>query len=98
MRPEAIDNIGDEALAPAMVARFELECSPSLVSASTSRPARQPAATIDLVYVSPRSGRAVSRLAGAPYADRLLPLPVLPARGRLPAPTRVRGGRPRATG
>ncbi|MEM8854626.1 MAG: DNA repair protein RecO [Pseudomonadota bacterium] len=31
--------------------------------------------TDDLVYVSPRSGRAVSRAAGAPYADRMLPLP-----------------------
>lgn len=31
--------------------------------------------TEDLIYVSPRSGRAVSRAAGAPYADRLLPLP-----------------------
>lgn len=31
--------------------------------------------TEDLVYVSPRSGRAVSRAAGAPYRDRLLPLP-----------------------
>lgn len=29
----------------------------------------------DLVYVSPRSGRAVSRLAGAPYRERLLALP-----------------------
>ena len=29
----------------------------------------------NLVYVSPRSGGAVSRGAGAPYADRLLPLP-----------------------
>ena len=29
----------------------------------------------DLVYVSPKSGRAVSREAGAPYRDRLLPLP-----------------------
>lgn len=29
----------------------------------------------DLVYVSPRSGRAVCGVAGAPYADRLLPLP-----------------------
>ncbi|HTK34089.1 MAG TPA: DNA repair protein RecO [Caulobacteraceae bacterium] len=29
----------------------------------------------DLVYVSPRSGRAVSRAAGEPYRDRLLPLP-----------------------
>ena len=29
----------------------------------------------DLAYVSPRSGRAVSRSAGAPYHDKLLPLP-----------------------
>ncbi len=29
----------------------------------------------DLVYVSPKTGRAVSREAGRPYADRLLPLP-----------------------
>lgn len=28
-----------------------------------------------LEWVSPKSGRAVSRAAGAPYADRLLPLP-----------------------
>nr|WP_249681384.1 DNA repair protein RecO [Roseococcus pinisoli] len=31
--------------------------------------------TEDLVWVSPRSGRAVSAAAGAPYADRLLRLP-----------------------
>ncbi|MBB4286700.1 DNA repair protein RecO [Roseospira goensis] len=29
----------------------------------------------DLVYVSPKSGRAVSASAGEPYRDRLLPLP-----------------------
>jgi DNA repair protein RecO (recombination protein O) len=29
----------------------------------------------DLAYVSPRSARAVSRSAGAPYHDKLLPLP-----------------------
>ena len=29
----------------------------------------------DLAWVSPRTGRAVSRAAGAAYADRLLPLP-----------------------
>ena len=29
----------------------------------------------DLVYVSPKSGRAVCRAAGAPYGDRLLALP-----------------------
>jgi DNA repair protein RecO (recombination protein O) len=31
--------------------------------------------TADLVYVSPKSGQAVSAAAGAPYRDRLLPLP-----------------------
>ena len=31
--------------------------------------------TDDLVYVSPRTGRAVSRAAGEPYHDRMLPLP-----------------------
>src|SRR5262249_6213114 len=29
----------------------------------------------DLIYVSPKSGRAVSRQAGAPWKDKLLPLP-----------------------
>src|SRR3982074_69753 len=29
----------------------------------------------DLAYVSPRTGRAVSRSAGMPYHDKLLPLP-----------------------
>jgi DNA repair protein RecO (recombination protein O) len=32
-------------------------------------------ATTDLVYVSPRTGRAVSRNGGAPYHGKLLPLP-----------------------
>lgn len=37
----------------------------------------------DLIFVSPRSGRAVSRQAGAPFADRMLPLPgFLVGRGR----------------
>ena len=36
--------------------------------------------TADLVYVSPRSGRAVGRGPGAPYADRLLPLPAFLSR------------------
>jgi len=32
-------------------------------------------AVADLAYVSPKSGRAVSRRAGLPYHDKLLPLP-----------------------
>lgn len=41
----------------------------------------------DLIYVSPKSGRAVSRAAGEPYRDRLLRLPpfLLSAQGGLQA-------------
>lgn len=38
----------------------------------------------ELVYVSPRSGRAVSRAAGAPYAASMLPLPRFLIGGRPP--------------
>lgn len=49
--------------------------------------------TDDLIYVSPRTGRAVSRQAGEPYKDRLLALPpfLLSAQGGL-APGDVRAG------
>jgi DNA repair protein RecO (recombination protein O) len=39
----------------------------------------------DLAYVSPRTGRAVSRETGAPYRDRLLPLPLFLWRPDAPA-------------
>jgi DNA repair protein RecO (recombination protein O) len=42
--------------------------------------------TQDLVYVSPKSSQAVSRAAGLPYADRLLPLPALLRDVRVAAP------------
>ena len=43
--------------------------------------------TRDLVYVSPRSGRAVSRAAAGQWADRMLPLPpVLRGEGHAPDP------------
>jgi len=47
----------------------------------------------DLIYVSPKTGRAVSRAAGEPYKDRLLALPpfLLSAQGRL-APGDVAAG------
>jgi DNA repair protein RecO (recombination protein O) len=69
------DALDDSALAPALVARFETqilaECGFRL---DLSRCAAT-GATEGLAYVSPRSGRAVSAEAGAPWRDRLLPLP-----------------------
>ena len=65
----------DSALAPTLIARFEAqilaECGFRL---DLSRCAAT-GATDRLVYVSPKSGRAVSAEAGAPWRDRLLRLP-----------------------
>jgi DNA repair protein RecO (recombination protein O) len=41
----------------------------------------------DLIYVSPKSGRAVSRAAGEPWRDRLLPLPAFLDAGSCAAPS-----------
>ena len=41
--------------------------------------------TEDLAYVSPRTGRAVSRAAAGPYKEKLLPLPGFLSAGGLPA-------------
>jgi DNA repair protein RecO (recombination protein O) len=69
------DALDEATLAPALIARFEArilaECGFRL---DLSRCALT-GATDRLVYVSPKSGRAVSAEAGAPWRDRLLPLP-----------------------
>jgi DNA repair protein RecO (recombination protein O) len=69
------DRLDDAAAAPPLVARFEAqvlsECGFRL---DLSRCAAT-GASEGLAYVSPRSGRAVSLAAGAPWRDRLLPLP-----------------------
>jgi DNA repair protein RecO (recombination protein O) len=69
------ESLDDDALAPALIARFEAqmlaECGFRL---DLSRCAAT-GATEGLAYVSPKSGRAVSAEAGAPWRDRLLRLP-----------------------
>ena len=49
-------------------------------------------ATADLAFVSPRSGRAVSRAVGAAYADRLLPLPAFLVGGGGASPAELVAG------
>ena len=46
----------------------------------------------DLIYVSPRSGKAVSRDAGQPYCDRLLKLPRFLLEDDAPTPADVLAG------
>lgn len=70
-----MDHLQERDGAPALIVRFELAV---LVELGFGLDLSECAATglrDELVYVSPKSGRAVSRGAGAPYAERLLPLP-----------------------
>jgi DNA repair protein RecO (recombination protein O) len=60
---------------PAVYVRFEAGLLQELGFGLDLSKCAATGAVDDLIYVSPRTGRAVSRDAGAPYADRLLRLP-----------------------
>ena len=70
---------------PAVYVRFEAGLLQELGFGLDLSKCAATGSTDDLIYVSPRTGRAVSRDAGAPYADRLLVLPpfLLSAQGGL---------------
>jgi DNA repair protein RecO (recombination protein O) len=70
-----LDRLGDPFLAAPMVVRFELQLLAELGFGLDLNRCAATGATGDLDYVSPKSGRAVSREAGAPYADKMLRLP-----------------------
>lgn len=59
----------------AALARFELALLEELGFGLDLSACAATGATSDLTHVSPKTGRAVSRAAAAPYLDRLLPLP-----------------------
>lgn len=70
-----LDRLDDpEAVAP-MVARFELQMLSELGFGLDLEQCAASGVTADLIYVSPKSGRAVSRDAGEPWADKMLRLP-----------------------
>ncbi|HEY9235358.1 MAG TPA: DNA repair protein RecO, partial [Phenylobacterium sp.] len=60
---------------PAVFVRFEAGLLQELGFGLDLSKCAATGAVDDLIYVSPRTGRAVSRAAGEPYKDRLLPLP-----------------------
>ncbi len=60
---------------PAAYARWELALLAALGFGLDLARCAATGATEDLAYVSPRTGRAVSRAAGDAWADRMLPLP-----------------------
>ena len=70
-----LDTIDDESVWPALLVRWELALINELGFGLDFSECAATGDTEDLIYVSPRSGRAVSRAAGAAYKDKMLPLP-----------------------
>jgi DNA repair protein RecO (recombination protein O) len=72
---EVLDRLEDPVLAAPLVVRFELQLLTELGFGLDLEQCAATGARADLIYVSPKSGRAVSREAGEPWADRMLRLP-----------------------
>jgi DNA repair protein RecO (recombination protein O) len=72
---EILDHLDDAAPAARMVVRFELRLLSELGFGLDLERCVATGVAGDLVYVSPKSGRAVSRAAGEPWADKMLRLP-----------------------
>ncbi len=70
-----LDHLDAADAAAALMIRFELELLQELGAGLDLSSCAATGTTDDLAYVSPRSARAVSREAGRPYHDRMLPLP-----------------------
>ena len=70
-----LDRLGDPRVAAPMIARFELDFLGELGFGLDLAACAATGAKDDLIYVSPRSGRAVSRAAGEAYRDKLMRLP-----------------------
>ena len=70
-----LDRLDDPAWSAPQVVRFELRLLAELGFGLDLSECAATGGTEELTYVSPRSGRAVSREAGIPYADRMLRLP-----------------------
>lgn len=70
-----VDHLNDPRVAAMAVVRFELQILVELGFGLDLESCAATGTPDDLVYVSPRSGRAVSRAAGEPWRDRLLRLP-----------------------
>ncbi|KZL16773.1 DNA repair protein RecO [Pseudovibrio axinellae] len=70
-----LDHLDDPQIGAALVLRFELELLNELGFGLDLSQCAATGETDELIWVSPKSGRAVSKAAGLPYADKLLKLP-----------------------
>ena len=72
---EILERLVDAQIAAPMAARFELQLLSELGFGLDLEVCASTGTTADLIYVSPKSGRAVSRAAGEPWQEKLLRLP-----------------------
>src|SRR6476620_1109362 len=72
---EVLQALDDANVWPALLVRCEMMLLQDLGFGLDLSECAATGTNADLVYVSPRSGRAVSRDAGQPFCDRLLKLP-----------------------
>jgi DNA repair protein RecO (recombination protein O) len=70
-----LDHLDDPEKAALLMVRFELQLLEELGFGLDLSECAATGSTVDLVYVSPKSGRAVSREAGQPWQAKLLALP-----------------------
>ena len=76
-----LDRLDEPRAVAPMIARFELDFLAELGFGLDLAACAATGAKDELVFVSPRSGRAVSRAAGEPYRDKLMRLPVFLRQG-----------------
>ena len=70
-----LDRLDEPQWTAPMVVRFELQLLAELGFGLDLAQCAATGSTAELIYVSPKSGRAVSRAAGDPWAERMLRLP-----------------------
>lgn len=76
-----LEHLEDPSAAGELVVRFELLILDELGFGLDLSQCAATGQRDELIYVSPKSGRAVSREAGAPWADKMLALPTFLQRG-----------------
>lgn len=81
-----LEHIEDLDIWPSLLVRWELALLEELGFGLDLSSCAATGGTQELVYVSPKSSRAVSRAAGEPYHDKLLPLPAFLGGGAVEAP------------
>jgi DNA repair protein RecO (recombination protein O) len=83
-----LEAMADPSIWPVLYARFEVGLLAELGFALDLTRCAVTGAREDLAFVSPKSGRAVSKTVGAPYAEKLLRLPVFLVEGQgVPLPS-----------